>query len=63
MATADQLNDLRKRILEGEEPSRDELRNAIKSLTGERLEAHAAANKKAASRKAPAVKVDLDDLL
>jgi len=60
MATAEALNDLRKRILAGEEPPREELRDAIKSLTGERIAAHEATAKKT---KAPSVKVDLDDLL
>jgi len=62
MATADQLNDLRSRILAGEEPEREELRAAIKSLTGDRIAAQEATAKKGAKR-APAVKVDLDDLL
>ena len=61
MPTADQLNDLRRRILAGEEPSRDELRSAIQTLTGERIAAHAAEKPK--TKKAPAIKVDLDDLL
>lgn len=61
MPTADQLNDLRRRILAGEEPSREELRTAITALTGERIAAHA--EEKPKGRKAPAVKVDLDDLL
>lgn len=63
MPNADQLNDLRKRILEGEEPDRDELRAAINALVGERLAAAEETQKKTASRKAPAVKVSLDDLL
>lgn len=62
MPTADKLNDLRKKILEGEEPSRDELREAIKALTGERLAA-ATAPKKTTRKKTPAVTVDLGDLL
>jgi len=61
MPTADQLNDLRRRILADEEVSREELRAAITSLTGERIAAHASEPKK--KTKAPAVKVDLDDLL
>ncbi len=62
MPTAEQLNDLRRKILAGEEPSRDELRAAITALTGERIAAHAQ-EKPAKAAKAPAVKVDLDDLL
>ncbi|KKL89990.1 hypothetical protein LCGC14_1909210 [marine sediment metagenome] len=61
MPTADQLNDLRRKILADEDVSQDELRSAIETLTGERIAAHAAANKKAT--KTPSVKVDLDDLL
>lgn len=61
MPTADQLNDLRRKILANEEVSRDELRSAIETLTGERIAAHEADNKK--STRTPAVKVDLDDLL
>lgn len=61
MPTADQLNDLRRKILANEDVSRDELRSAIETLTGERIAAHEKDNKK--SVKAPAVKVDLDDLL
>ncbi len=60
MPSVDQLNDLRRRILAGEEPDRDELRSAIQTLVGERLEAHAATPK---TKRAPAKKVDLDDLL
>ena len=60
MPTADQLNDLRRKILDGEEPSREELRDAITALTGERIAAHTAVQPKT---KLPAVKVDLDDLL
>jgi len=61
MPTAEQLNDLRRRILAGDEPSRDELRSAITALTGERIQAHA--DEKPKTKRAPAVKVDLDDLL
>ena len=60
MPTADQLNDLRGRILAGEEPSRDELRTAIEALVGERLKAHEAQPK---PKKAPSKPVNLDDLL
>jgi len=63
MPTAQSLNDLRKRILEGEEPSRDELRSSIQALVGERLAAAEETQKKAVKKRAPAVKVDLDDLL
>ena len=61
MPTADQLNDLRRRILAGEEPSRDELRAAITALTGERIKAHEAEKPK--GKAVPTVAVDLDDLL
>lgn len=61
MPTADQLNDLRRRILAGEEPPREELRAAITALTGERIAAHA--SEKPKTKKTPSVKVDLDDLL
>ncbi|KKK71734.1 hypothetical protein LCGC14_2910940 [marine sediment metagenome] len=61
MPTADQLNDLRRKILANEDVSRDELRSAIETLTGERIAAHAAEKPK--GPKTPAVKVDLDDLL
>jgi hypothetical protein len=60
MPTADQLNDLRRKILAGEEVSQDELRASITSLVGERIEAHKADQPKA---KTPSVKVDLTDLL
>ncbi len=60
MPTAEQLNDLRRRILAGEEVSRDELRESIQALTGERIKAHESEKPKS---RAPAVKVDLDDLL
>ena len=60
MPTADQLNDLRRRILDGEEPSRDELRAAITALVGERLEAHASVKPKAKAKSTP---IALDDLL
>ena len=61
MPTADQLNDLRRKILAGEEPSRDELRSAIEALTGERIKAHAAEAPKA--KQAKAIPVNLDDLI
>ena len=61
MPTAEAINDLRKRILNDEEVSQDQLRSAITALVGERIEAHAATAKK--TTRAPAVKVDLDDLL
>lgn len=61
MPTADQLNDLRRKILAGEEVPRDELRSAIETLTGERIKAHA--EEKPKGKKQPSVKVDLTDLL
>lgn len=61
MTTADQLNDLRRRILAGEEPSREELRSAIQSLTAERIKAHT--EEKPKGKKAPSVTIDLGDLL
>jgi hypothetical protein len=61
MPTAEQLNDLRRKILAGEEPSREELRSAIEALTGERIKAHA--EEKPKGKKAPSVAVDLGDLL
>jgi len=60
MPTADQLNDLRRKILADEEVTQDQLRTAIASLTKERIEAHKAEQPKA---KTPSVKVDLTDLL
>ena len=61
MPTADQLNDLRRKILAGEDPSREELRSAIEALTGERIAAHSAEKPK--GKKTPSVAVDLGDLL
>lgn len=61
MPTADQLNDLRRKILAGEEPSREELRAAIESLTGDRIKAHS--EDKPKGPKTPSVVVDLGDLL
>ena len=61
MPSVEQLNDLRRRILDGEEPSRDELRAAITTLVGERLEAHKAVSKKTSRSKS--TPVELDDLL
>lgn len=60
MPTADQLNDLRRRILAGEEPSRDELRSAIDALAGERIAAHAEETPKSKAKSTP---VSLDDLI
>jgi hypothetical protein len=59
MTSVDQLNDQRRRILDGEEVSRDELRASIKALVGERLEAHKTTTKS----KAKSTPVPLDDLL
>lgn len=59
MTSVDKLNDLRRRILDGEEPSRDELRSGIQALIGERLEAHKTTSK----TKAKSTPVSLDELL
>jgi len=60
MPTADQLNDLRRKILADEEVTQDELRAAITALTEERIAAHKADQPKP---KTPSVTVDLGDLL
>jgi hypothetical protein len=61
MTSVDKLNDLRRRILDGEEPSRDELRAAITALVGERLEAHT--KQKTTRSRAKSTPIALDDLL
>ena len=61
MPSVEQLNDMRRRILDGEEVTRDELRAGITALVGERIEAHASA--KTPKSKAKSKPVALDDLL
>lgn len=61
MPTAEQLNDLRRKILADEDVSREELRSAIEALTGDRIKAHT--EEKPKGKKAPSVVVDLGDLL
>lgn len=59
--TADSLNDLRRRVLNDEEYTIDELANAVRTLVGERVAAAQETSK--ASKKRPAKKISLDDLL
>ena len=62
--TAEQLNDLRRRVLEAEEYTKEELINAVNALVGARVAAAQAVD--TASRKRPAraaKKIDLNDLL
>lgn len=61
MPSVDKLNDMRRRILDGEEVSRDELRSGIAALVGERIEAHTRAPAK--TTRAKSKPVALDDLL
>lgn len=59
--TATELNDLRRKILNDEEYSLEDLEKAVQQLLGERVAA--AQSTATASRKRPARKVDLSDLL
>lgn len=59
--TADKLHDLRRRILDGTDYDKDELRRSVKALFGDRIaQAQAAAT---SSSKRPSKKVNLDDLI
>lgn len=60
--TAEQLNDLRRRYLAGEEWSREELKSAIHTMIGDRLTAVQNAEKPKAKR-VKAQPVSLDDML
>lgn len=62
MTTPEQLNDLRRRILAGENPSREELIAAIQALRGARLAAHATTTAPS-SKGRKGKKANLDDLL
>ena len=62
-ATADSLRDLRRRILDGGEYSLDEIRDAIRTITNDRVAELSKSTGKTGKKRAPAVKVDLDDLL
>lgn len=59
--TADKLQDIRKRILAGEPYTDIELREAIQLITGDRMTQLEKATTK--TKKIPAQKVDLSDLL
>lgn len=61
MPTAEQLNDLRRKVLEGEDVSREQLHRAIDTLVGGRLAAHEAEASKP-KRKAKAQPLDLSDM-
>lgn len=57
----EQLNDLRKRVLDGQPYTREELAEAVRQLVGDRLsQAPKAAEPKGKSKPSP---VNLDDLL
>ena len=60
MPTADTLNDLRRKIVAGEEVSREELRSSIDALVGERLKQAEATPAKGKAKSTP---INLDDLL
>lgn len=60
-STAERLNDLRRRYLAGEEWTRDELKSAIHTMIGNRLDAVRDAG--ATKTKTKAAPVSLDDLL
>lgn len=57
--TADQLNDLRKRVLENAQYSLEELTAAVRQLVAERLSSF----EKPAKGKSTAKSVNLDDLI
>lgn len=61
--TADDINDLRRKILQGEEYSIEDLEHAVMILCGERVEAARAAETKTTRKRQPAKHVDLSDLL
>ena len=66
MKTAEEINDLRKRILNGEEVSADEYREIIRSYRAQRLgavTASAPATKARAASKAANAPVDLSSLM
>jgi len=58
--TAEALNDLRQRYLEGKPWTREELKNAIFTMIGDRLSSVQATPKAKAAKAAP---VSLDDML
>ena len=63
--TAEEVHDIRRRVLAGEEPSKEEIRAAIEHLQPARLGAITRADEsstKAASKK-PKKSVDLDEFL
>ena len=66
MKTAEEINDLRKRILNGEDVSADEYREIIRSYRAQRLgavTASAPATKARAASKAANAPVDLSSLM
>ena len=63
-ATAEEVRDLRRRVLDGEPYTVDELRKAIATITNDRVkELQKGTGKASAKRKAPVAPVSLDDLL
>lgn len=60
---ANQINDLRKRVLEKAPVTKEELAEAVKAMCGERISAAAAADKPKKGGKAKATDVNLEDLL
>lgn len=59
--TPEQLNDMRKRVLNGEPYTKEEFSGAIRTMLAERIKVTAAPTKKAASTKKTLT--DLDDLM
>lgn len=63
LSTAERINDLRQRYLNGEPWHRDELRDAIEAMCGDRLREVQNATTKKSSRKPTTPPPSLDDLL
>jgi len=61
--TVDRANDLRARILKGEEPSDTEMQEIIQALIADRTAVTEAASAPKASKKKDQAKIDLDDML
>lgn len=59
--TADKINDLRRRVLTNADYSKDELRKAVHTLMGERIQKAQVLS--TASRRRPSRTVNLDDLV
>lgn len=61
--TPEEINDLRKRVLNKEPYTREELKRVIGSMTDDRRHALEEADKKVKRPRAPATPVDLSDLI